>query len=136
LRQASITIEVLISMLILFLVIATSVITIKQLHIVQNKQIKYEESYITFLSLHDFIDDAICQTGHKRMQGIFQMYSYNATCKLVNSLKTYQKAFEEGDTEGNVGSTLVSLYQVTLSIKTEKLEKTYTYNKTVTKSLF
>lgn len=135
-RQASITIEVLISMLILFLVIATSVTTIKQLRIVQNKQLKLEESYITFLSLHDLIDDTICKEGHTTMQGRFENYSYSATCKLLNSLKTYKKAFEEGDKEGNVGNVLVSFYEVTLSIEAKKLEKVYTYNKTVTKRLF
>ncbi|UCN00589.1 hypothetical protein LCX93_01350 [Sulfurimonas sp. SWIR-19] len=134
-RQASITIEVLISMLILFLVIATSVTTIKQLRLVQNKQEKYETDYITFLSLHDLLDDTICQDGYKEMQGQFALYSYSAKCTLVDSLRTYQKAFEIGDAEGNIGSTLVSFYKVILHIKTKNFDKTYTYNKTVTKSL-
>jgi len=136
LRQASITIEVLISMLILFLVIATSVTTIKQLRLVQNKQEKYETNYITFLSLYDFLDDTICQEGHRQMQGQFGIYNYTASCKLLKSLRTYQKAFETDDPEGNIGSSLVSFYEVTLSVKAKNFDKTYTYNKTVTKSLF
>jgi len=132
-----ITIEVLISMLILFMVIATSIATIKQLKIVREQQVHHEELYMLILNVKDFIDDDICEKQFS-MQGEFDDYQYRATCEKQNELRSYVKAFgvvDVDNVEGNTGNVLISFYKITLDITKHKLQKHYLYFKTTTKKL-
>lgn len=129
-----ITIEVLISMLILFMVIATSTATIKQLKIVREQQVHHEELYMLILNVKDYIDDDICKKQFS-MQGEFNGYKYHASCEKQNELKSYVKAFEEDDKEGNIGPFAIKFYKIILEVKNDRLEKNYIYFKTVIKKL-
>ena len=129
-----ITIEVLISMLILFMVIATSIATIKQLKIVREQQIKHDDLYMLVLNVKDYIDGEICSTKQV-MEGEFDGYRYRAVCRKENELRSYVKAFEEGDVEGNTGNKLVQFYAITLNLKKKKVDRSYLYFKTIIKSL-
>lgn len=129
-----ITIEVLISLLILFMVIATSTVTIKQLKTVREQQINHEELYMLVLNVKDFIDDDICIEKFS-MHGDLNGYKYSAKCEKLNDSRSYKKAFEEGDEEGNIGVVSVQFYKILLDIQKKKLERHYLYFKTVTKKV-
>ena len=130
-----ITIEILISILILFLVIATSVTMIKQLRIVEDKEQKYEKFYIAFSNISDYLEDTICTQGYSTQQGILSGVLYDAKCKLVSQQKSYKKSFEESEPKGNIGNTLLSFYEVDLELNWHNKQKNFKYYKTIAKKL-
>ena len=64
-KKAMITIEVLVSMLILFLIISTSFESMKFFNILTQKKENYEDQYIAVLSVKDKISNTICKTSLK-----------------------------------------------------------------------
>ena len=134
-KTAMITVEVLISLLILFLVIATSTVTIKELYKVNQQQFNHEALYSAVLNIKDYIDDDICRTKFSQ-KGSFNGFDFEAKCDKIKELRNYKKAFDSTEQEGNVGDFLVQLYKVTLTLKNKKMEKAYQYQKTVVKRLF
>jgi len=135
LKKAMITIEILISILILFLVIATSVTMIKQLRMVEQKEQKYENIYIAFSNISNYLEDTICTKGYLHQKGIFSNVSYDAKCKLISKQKSYQKSFEEGDPEGNIGDTLLLFYEIDLLLSLDHKQNSFKYYKTIAKKL-
>lgn len=129
-----ITIEVLISMLILFLVIATSFSNIKFFNIINHKKQTYEELYITVQSLKDKLSSNICQTSLAE-EGEFNGFTYVATCTKIQELKTYITATEDDEISGNYGNTLMQLYKITLTLRDDAFEKEYNYYKTISRKL-
>ena len=129
LKKAMITVEVLISLLILFMVIATSTATIKQLNIIRNQQINHEDFYMAVLNIKDYIDDTICLKNNS-LHGQLQQFDYNATCTIIEEKRKYEK--KEGS-EGNIGIFLISLYKVTLDVKKQEYIQSYIYYKMVAK---
>jgi len=130
-----ITIEILISILILFLVIATSVTMIKQLRMVEDKGQKYEKFYIAFNTISSYLEDTICTKGYLKQKGVLSNVSYSAKCKLISQQKSYKKAYDIGDTEGNIGNILLSFYEIDLELKWHNKHKTFKYYKTIAKRL-
>jgi len=124
-----ITIEILISMVILFMVIATSVTTLKHLKIIQKQQMNHEDFYIAVLNIKDYIEDKIC-IKQTNIQGSLSGYSFNAVCEKEEALQNFKKALDEGDSTGNIGNKLISLYKVTLNLQNENVEKEILYYKT------
>ncbi len=133
-KKAMITIEVLVSMLILFLVVATSFSNIKFFNIINEKKDGYEEHYMNVLSLKDKLSSTICQTLQKQ-EGEFNGYSFLATCEKVQELRTYMKAIEDDEVSGNVGFHMMKLYKVTLNLKKENFSKEQSYYMTVAQKL-
>ncbi len=130
-----ITIEVLISLLILFMVVATSVTTIKHLNLVQTQQVRYEDVYRALINIKDYIDADICQ--EKRvMSGTFNDFDYKAQCTQELEKRKYVKAFEQGEPEGNVGDVMAILSKVTITLKKDNFKKEYSYQKFTTKRVF
>lgn len=115
-KKAMITIEVLISMLILFLVIATSFSSIKFFNIQIDKRQLYEEKYINILSLKDKLSSTICKTSFSQ-EGILNGYEYSANCTKIKELRTYKKAFEDDEVAGNFGNFMIKLYRVNVTLK-------------------
>jgi len=130
-----ITIEVLISLLILFMVIATSVTTIKHLNIVRTQQIRYEDVYRAVINIKDYIDADICSKKFS-MDGHLNGFEYHAICKEEIEKRKYVKAFREGESEGNIGNLMAILSKVTINLKKGNFKKSYSYQKFTTKSLF
>jgi len=133
-KKAMITIEVLVSMLILFLVIATSFENIKFFNIMSDKKISYEDEYMSVLSLKDKLSNTICKTSLKET-GVFNTYDYSATCENIKELRTFKKAFELNDPSGNIGRYLMKLYKVNLDLTKGNFTKTFSYYVTVGQKL-
>ena len=133
-KNAMITIEVLVSMLILFLVIATSFENIKFFTILNDKKTYYEDNYINVLSLKDKLSTTICKTQESQ-SGEFNGYEFQAQCEKLKELRTYTKGFDIGDPSGNIGNYMMTLYKIKLLIKKENIEKKFTYYTTIGKRL-
>lgn len=130
-----IIIEVLISLLILFIVIAISVATIKHLNLVQTQQVKYENVYRAVINIKDYIDADICQKKIS-MSGTFNDFKYTAKCTQEFEKREYLKAFNLGDPEGNIGNIMVILSKVVITLKKNNFKKAYSYQKFTTKKVF
>jgi len=127
-----ITIEVLISLLILFLVIATSITTIKQLYIIRKKQVDYENVYRVVLNIKDSIQENICRKTMSK-EGMQNGFQYIVSCKKIDELKNYKTENEINGEKGNIGNFLLELYQVTLQVQQDTFQKKYYYYKTLVK---
>jgi hypothetical protein len=125
-KKAMVTIEVLVSMLILFLVISTSFEGIKFFNIINNKKSNYEDEYIAVLNIKDKISANICKTSSS-MQGTINDFNYKASCENLKELRTFKKAFDLDDPSGNIGNYIVKLYRVNISLKKDNYEKNYNY---------
>ena len=128
-----ITIEVLISMLILFMVVATSVATLKQLKIIRLQQVKHEELYINVLNIKEMLEGAVCKK-FLETSGSVNGFEYRAKCSKIAEKRSYKKDFEEG-IDGNFGNELVTLYKVELTLKKGRFEKAYNYLETVVRTI-
>lgn len=133
-KKAMITIEVLISMLILFLVISTSFTTIKFFNIQIKKRVNYEDKYINFLTLKDKLSNKICKNSLVE-NGTFNGFSYSAKCEKVKELRTFKKAFDEDEVSGNIGNYLMTLYKVTLQLKKNNFTHSQSYFLTRSKKI-
>jgi len=135
LKRAMITIEVLVSLLILFMVVATSVTTIKHLGLIQTQQMRYEDIYRVVLNLKDYIDADICQKK-MNISGTLNDFEFKAKCRQEVQRRIYVKAFKPGDMEGNFGDKMVRLFKVTITLKKENFKKEYSYQKFTIKRVF
>ena len=127
------TVEVLVSMLILFMVVATSVVTLKQLKIILLQQIRHEELYIEVFNIKEMIDGGLCKNFLEK-NGFVNGYEYKAVCMKIAQKRSYIKDYEEG-IDGNEGSAVVRLYKVNLTLKKEGFEKNYSYFKSVVQAV-
>lgn len=125
-KKAMLTIEVLVALLILFLVIASSTNTIKFFQIIENKKTTIEDEYIVVQNIKEKLSDSVCKEELKE-QGSLNGYDYIAECEKLNELKSYQKALDVGDSSGNIGNYLMTLYSVKLNIKKDNFDKDYVY---------
>ena len=133
-KKAMITIEVLISMLILFLVLATYFSNIKFFNLMIEKKVNYEDEYITVLSLKDKLSSTICKTSLKE-EDDFNGFHYIASCEKVKELRTFVKGFEEDDLSGNIGNYLLKLYKVNLGLQKGKFSKQNSYYITISEKI-
>jgi len=129
-----IIIEVLVSLLILFMVVTVSVTTIKHLNLVRTQQVRYEDVYRAVINIKDYIDADICK-GKNSMSGNFNDYEYKAECSQEIEKRKYVKAFNEGDPEGNIGNVMAILYKVVLHLKKGNFKKEYSYQKLILKKI-
>ena len=125
-KKAMLTIEVLVALLILFLVIAASTTSLKSFGIINHKKNDYEKEYMVVLSIKDMLHDKICVSSMSQM-GTFDGYSYKAECEKIKELRSYKKAFELGDPEGNIGPYIMRLYKINLHISKNRFIKNYVY---------
>ena len=130
-KKSMITIEILVSMLILFLVIVTSTTSIKFFQTVNKQKTNYEDQYIALLSLKDMLSSTICISKFQD-KGEWNDFKYTVTCEKVQELKNFKKAFDIDDPSGNIGNYLIQLYKVQLSLE----NKNYSYYITKGERLF
>jgi len=130
-----ITIEVLVSLLILFMVVATSVTTIKHLNLIHTQQVRYEDVYRAIINIKDYIDADICQKK-RSMSGTLNDFEYKAECHQEVEKRKYVKAFELGEPQGNIGDVMAVLFKVVITLKKDNFKKEYSYQKLTTKSVF
>jgi uncharacterized protein YxeA len=132
-KKAMITIEVLVSLLILLLVIATSTSSVRFFQIVLKQKQNYEDRYIVVLNIKDTLSSKICKRSFKE-EGSFNGFNYEATCESVKELRSFKKDVDD-EGSGNIGDYLLTLYKVNLYLHKDNLEKSYDYYVTVPKEL-
>jgi len=133
-KKAMLTIEVLISMLILFLVISMSFSDINFFNILNKKKQNYEDIYIEVLNLRSKLSSDICDVIQEK-DGKINDFSYSVKCEKLKQMRTYKKADEAGDSSGNIGPYLVKLYLIKLKLTRENIEKEFYYYKTISKKV-
>ena len=129
-RLAMMTIEVLVAMLILFITITTSSTVIKFLNQVQTKQSSYEDIYIAVLSIKDQHAHMSCQDT---INGALNGFHYNITCRKLQESKNYVKSGEIDEPSGLIGPFTIGLYDVTMTLKRDTFEHSYSYFYTIYK---
>jgi len=125
-KNAMITLEALVALMILFFAIMTSTAGTKLYTSTQIQKQNYEELYIATTSVVDKIKDEIC-SKNMLMEGIYNVFSYRATCSLEKESQNYQKAFDLGDPEGLIGNYQLRLYRVNLAIEKNNFFKRVSY---------
>ena len=116
-----ITIEILVSMVILFFVVSTSVMVLKQLRQNLNQQHKHERYFIEVQNIKDSLMPTLCRQTLET-EGELDGFSYVATCKKLIEKRSFDK-YENGGS--NTGNYLVQLFKVTLQLRKNSLEKNY-----------
>ncbi len=107
-------IEVLVSTLILFIVIATLSVAFKQYTAYRLKQQKYEMIYISVLSLKDkFANEDLSKI--KNVNGEINGLKYRASISIVQSKRNFVYGITPKES-GNKGMFLVTLYKIVLKI--------------------
>lgn len=129
-----ITIEVLISLFILFLVVTLSGTAMKHLLIVEKQKSRLEGEYITFHNLQQYLNDEIC-TQKNNAEGVFLDLSYTYNCTLVHEMRDYYIDTESYEKQGNIGNKLVKLYKVDLTYVQNEFTHSQKYLKTVIERL-
>lgn len=121
-----ITLEVLVALLILFFAIMTSTAGTKFYTSTQIQKQNYEELYITTTSIVDKIKDEIC-SKNMLIEGVYNDFTYRATCSLEKESLNYQKAFDIGEPEGLIGKYQLRLYKVDLIMEQNNFHKILSY---------
>lgn len=134
-KQAMITIEVLVSLLILSLVVSTSFSNIKFFNIMIEKKQYYEDEYIAVLSLKDKLSSTICKSRSKE-EGIFNKLNYTATCEKIKQLRSFTKGIEADDPTGNIGNYVISLYKVNIELENDTYKFKHNYYITLSENLY
>lgn len=112
------TVEVLISIFILFLVVTLSATSSKFLNQILKQQERYKELYTVVFSIKDKISDEICSKNNS-IRGELSGIEYNAQCTLLQEARGFEKDydFDNGrEIKGNTGRYMFGLYQVELEI--------------------
>lgn len=125
------TVEVLISIFILFLVVTLSATSSKFLNQILRQQDRYKEIYSTLFSIKDKISSDIC-TKQNSITGVLQGLEYRAECSLLKAKRGLVKDydFENGkEIIGHTGGYLFELYQVDLEIIKYNYEVSYYINR-------
>lgn len=133
-KKAMITIEVLISLLILFLVISTSVTNIKFFNLMIDKKTSYEEEYIAVLSLKDRLSGRLCESTLEERDTI-NGFEYTATCEKIKESRSFKKGFELGEPSGNFGNHLIKLYKIDIELQKGSFKSNHNYLVTLSEKL-
>jgi len=117
-KRGMFTVEVLISIFILFLVVTLSATSSKFLNQILRQQDRYKELYSIVFSIKDKISHEIC-TKQDKIDGRMSGIDYLAECTLVKEerglVKDYD--FDEGkEIIGYTGAYLFQIYRVDLKI--------------------
>jgi hypothetical protein len=112
------TVEVLISLLLLFLTITLSATSSKFFNRIITQQERYQDIYIAVFNIKDKIFDEICTSSNK-IEDMLSGVEYHATCTKLNESRNFVKEydFEENTMlKSYTGPYLVTLYQVHLEL--------------------
>jgi Tfp pilus assembly protein PilE len=116
-------IEILISMMVLFVAIGFVNISIKAFNNYQRKSEVYQNFYVTTLSLKDWVlSQPLDETFY---QGKMNGLTYKIDVKELISRKNYRYSFDT--VGGNSGDFLITLYQIKLELKNRNRKKDYIF---------
>ncbi|HHD81696.1 MAG TPA: hypothetical protein ENK94_00720 [Campylobacterales bacterium] len=130
-RRGMFTVEVLISIFILFLVVTLSASSSKFLNQMLEQQERYKKIYSLVFSIKDKISKDIC-SQQNRIQGAMAGVEYVAQCQLVKAERGFEKDydFDTGkELNGHTGPYLFSLYKVDLELTTFNYSVSYYLNR-------
>lgn len=125
------TVEVLISIFILFLVVTLSATSYKFLNQILKQQERYKEIYATVLSIKDSISHDIC-SKKDTIIGEISGLEYEAQCRLIKEERGFEKDydFDNGrEISGHTGAYLFGLYEVELEVVKHNYKVTYLVNR-------
>jgi hypothetical protein len=126
-KKAMFTVEVLISIFILFLVVTLSATSSKFLNQILRQQDRYKELYTVVFSIKDKISNEICRQENT-VRGEFSNLEYVAECTLIQEAREFEKDydFDNGaEIKGNTGLYMFTLYQVNLEVVKHNYTATY-----------
>jgi Tfp pilus assembly protein PilV len=134
-KKAFLVIEVLISIFIMFLVIVSLAIIVKQKNYISKKNESYQMLYITVKSLINMLDKTDINTDSKEYVKIKEMningFDAEIYAKLLLSKHNYVVSGpEDTGPSGNYGEETIKLYSVKIDLKNGILHKTYIYKLT------
>ena len=132
-RTAFMTIEVLISLVIISMGVVTVTSALKTFYAAAHKQDHYEEALTTLYSLNDMINK-IDFEKQKQIEGVLNGWKYSIKAEQINIRRTYVSN-DLVELSGNIGRYNVILYKVIMTISNNGLTKTYTLYRTRTKML-
>ena len=130
-RKAMFTVEVLISIFILFLVVTLSATSSKFLNQIIKQQDRYKNIYAIVFSIKDKISTDIC-TKQNRMNGEMAGLEYVAQCTLVKAKRGFKKDYDFDENKeiiGYTGTYLFQLYKVDLELIGYNYTVSYYINK-------
>jgi len=125
------TVEVLISIFILFLVVTLSATSSKFLNQMLKQQERYKEIYRTVLSIKDSIAHEICSKRYT-LRGEMSGLEYEAKCRLIKEERGFEKDydFDNGrEVSGHTGAYLFGLYEIELEVVKHNYKVTYLVNR-------
>ena len=114
-RNASVLLEILISMVILFMTILVVTASIKRLMLVQTQKENYENLYVTLFSLLDTVSEKGC--SRMKRSGNLNGFIYSMHCDEMAQTMTKDK-------------NGVTLNKIKIQLNQDGMEKTYVYYKT------
>ena len=117
-KKGMFTVEVLISIFILFLVVTLSSTSSKFLNLMLKQQDRYKELYTIIFSIKDKISNDIC-IKQQRITGEISGLEYIAQCTLVKESRGLVKDYDFDNSKESInytGTYLFSLYKVKLEI--------------------
>lgn len=123
-KKAFTIVEILIAMLILFMAITFSSISIKAFNKYQKQSKKYQMFYVTSLSLKEEMS-SIKEFKVPQYQGTLNGIDY-----IIKVTKLLSKQNYVMDIDGrgrNNGDFMITLYRLTMTLKTQKKEKIYSF---------
>ncbi|WP_298691241.1 hypothetical protein [uncultured Sulfuricurvum sp.] len=127
-RTAFLTIEVLISLVIISMGVLTVTSALKTLYGAADKQKHYEAAATTLLSLKDMLS-SIDFEKQQHKEGKLNGWEYAVHIERIASQRTYVIS-DITEFTGNKGRYEIQLYKVTLTLHDESLSKTYTIYQT------
>jgi len=130
-KKGMFTVEVLISIFILFLVVTLSATSSKFLNQMLKQQERYKELYTIIFSIKDKISNDIC-TKHQKITGEMSGLEYVAECTLVKESRGFVKDYDFEDSKeiiGYTGNYFFYLYEVNLEIVNYNYTTNYTINR-------
>jgi hypothetical protein len=130
-KKAFTVVEILIAMLLLFGSIVFVNISIKAFNNYQRKSEKYQNIYITVLSLKDWLSTQMLDK--RTYEGTRNGYRYIFKIKPILQAKNYTFSMAFG--AGNYGDYLVTLYEVELFLMVKDKEHTFNFILTNQKSI-
>ena len=108
-----------------------STTTLVFLNKTRSQQKDYTSLYVSVLSIKDKISHTICKNS-KYLIGELNGFEYEARCTMLSQNRNYILLEEGGQ---NTGPFLVELYNVSLKLNRNTLEKEYNYTVTVAKKV-
>ena len=130
-KRAMFTVEVLISIFILFLVVTLSATSTKFLNQILKQQERYKELYSVVFSIKDKISQKIC-TQEDELKGELSGIEYLARCTLVKEKRGLVKDYDFDEGKEIIeykGAYLFKLYKVDLEIVKHHYTVSYLINR-------